>query len=239
MALPQQFTVPEGGAVNTYWVDTTAPRVQRTEGGTLIVDLCLRPGDALVRFEALALEVTCTLEVPGPPILLAAEATRVSDLFAPDLRIVPVPALVIWVLYPGPMLHMGDAPHLLQQTLYRIYLVANRRPGMQLCVLAGPRSPASSLLAAVLGEYAIPVRVPADDGAILCEARRPEGVFVTSLACRALAKVAQHDPAATAMQREKYLAQVSSDGAALERLMAEERQALAARIAQLQGAADG
>ena len=97
--------VPPGHRVTEY-APVDLPMLQQTPGGALIADLGSASDESLQECEALAHDIAQILFAKAGqsmhgarPVLLAPDATRLADLFAPQQpKVVPLKGLLIWVL---------------------------------------------------------------------------------------------------------------------------------------------
>jgi hypothetical protein len=193
--LPQEpmegLVVPADHHVSAYG-RATEPGLRRTHGGAFIVNLGSSSDDFQEELREIADEVDRSVSVAGkelgkthPPIvLLAAEASRLSELFAPnDIKVDALHGLLIWVIDAGVAnLWLRDPEPLLAAVRRAGAYRLNDGPMTQL-VLFGfdvrdPEVPPGTLeLARRLSEIGVPVAAVPGDGVLFREVCRPDCVI--------------------------------------------------------------
>jgi hypothetical protein len=230
-----KFVIPEGCQLTTYHGRLSAPAVGRARGGAIIVSQGLTSDDAEAEFEQLLLKVDEELRAQDIEVLTPMGPVTARDVLSSDIAVRRVPAFIVWILNPRSMLEGSAALRLLQALIHKLYVLATQRRCCQQITLPELQSPGALCLARVIREFGLDIRQPEADGTVLVAMQRRDGSVVSGFPGQLFQEPVDPNSRLVSLNRRKYLAQIGNDRALLHQLMAEEREALSARIEQIPG----
>jgi hypothetical protein len=230
--------VPDGHRVATYSVGAL-PAVGSTEAVAWLAHLGTGSDEAEQELDAILARVGELMAGARPRIVLSVEAGSLSSLMAPnDPRVLACPrGVLIWTVDADGLAGAPRGTSLVQRWLRCLYTTGTRgEPPAQQVFLHAARSPRARAFAALVHGLGIGVRVPEPrNGEIVAEVVRPEGVVISALLGTAPGAADPADEFALQINRAKDRAESDGDTELLKRLEAEERDALANKLAPAAG----
>lgn len=226
------FVVPEDHAVQLFRAGL-APGLVRSEGGVWLADLGKSSDESLDEVEKLVGEVEAAMAHSSGATLFAMDGGLLSDFFAPhDPRVVPVERMLLWIGAPHNLSFWLDDPRRMGALLRRLYCLRTSRthPVASWFYVDEAAGEDAALLASLLDDIGVFVRMPGDEGVLLAEVRRPEGVVISVLAGELwFAKPPEESPL-LALQRARDEAEMLGDAERLRQLEQQESALLTQRI---------
>lgn len=212
------------------------PSLSRSPGGVWLACLGLPSDDSFEELSRLLVEVEAAIDgAESMPVLLANNARRLSDLFAPtNVEILPSPGVLLWILHASSFDGWTEDPARLQAQFRRFHRLGTQRktPMSQWMYLLGDSGAGTRCIAALFQRLGISVRRPDRDDGLLIEVHRPEGVILSALGGTPYwdTKDDIGDSYPRTINLEKDHAEAEGDRERLQRLEEQERTYLATQI---------
>ena len=224
--------VPDGHDVRVHHAKGSLPGVVQAPGGVWLAMVGGSSDEQLPELEDLIAQVHALTGSVRPRIALAASGGPLSSLFAPaNPEVLPLDGWLTWALDAVALAGALEAPLLLQRLLRSMYQIA-RHPMAQSVYLINHDTPAGLALQELIRELGVIVRRAEPDLAVLLEVRRPEGIVISSLLGQVIDGDAPGPGWITDINERQDRAANAPDR---ESILEEERQVLAARLAQACG----
>lgn len=230
-----QVTVPKGHEVTIYRAQPL-PGVYFSNGGVCIASQGTPSDEPTAEIDYLLQDVRDKTLGRHCQILLAKDAPRASDLFAPaDPAVIQTDGLQLWALSPAVFVSSDAGPAILQLLLREIYLDSVRGVP-QVVYVPDLASPEGFLLAELVSGLGITVyEYDSVTGAILLEVRRPEDAVISALPGRPFNLEGPASQYIHQINELKDAAEKQSDSGRLRQLEEQEREYLANRLTEAQG----
>ena len=230
--------VPEGHRLVLYRLDPRSLIVS-TDAVAWLAHLGTSSDDAEQELDAVLAGVGALMQGGRPRILLSSGGGRLSSLMAPnDPQILPQPhGMLVWTVDAAGLAGAPRGSTLVQRWLRCLYVTGTRSaPPAQCVFLRETASPQARAVAALVRGLGFAVHVPEDNGAIVAEVHRPDGVILTVLLGGLQRTAEPADDHALQMNKAKDRAENDGDAGQLQRLEADERDALEVKLASAAGA---
>jgi len=232
-------TLPEGHQL-TNWRANPTPYVRCSPGGVLVANLGSSSDDSIGEALGVFSEIEAAL-LEGPRVVLLNHGpVRISDLFAPSTpRVRKTSNLIIWLILDDSLTGWREESKRLQQLLRRWYQLGARKDLMigQIAFVPGDGGSETSFVVSLLEGLGIAVRTFDSDEVLLTDVQRPEGVTICALGGEQHSSFrTQVDAYLLTVNQEKDSANEDGDEERLIEIMEQERNWLAAKIAQADAA---
>lgn len=176
--MSKSTVVPDGHSVTVYSA-AIDPSVQLTGGGFLLAQLGVSGDEPIFEIEAWLDRIDELIESSPQRAIVSGAQGTVNALFAPENPpVVVVERAVILVMFAGSLnTALGDA-ETLQRVSHRLEAITTRAGAPPIVYLGQGAGEPTTLLLNVLRSLPIELRSPDEDGSVLVEVERPEGITI-------------------------------------------------------------
>jgi hypothetical protein len=231
--------VPEGHELSLYRT-VVLPSIVSTKAVVWLAHLGSSSDEAEEELDTILTRVDALMQGARPRILLSTGTGRLSSLMAPNNPpVLPHPhGMLVWTVDADGLAGAPRGSSLVQRWLRCIYTLGTRgAPPLQSVFLHKIASPRARAVAALVRGLGPDVRVPdAEKATVLVEVRRPEGVILSAMVGSFQDPADPADAFALEVNQAKDRAEKDADTERLQRLEAEERDALESKLAPEAGA---
>jgi tetratricopeptide (TPR) repeat protein len=235
---PPTTVVPPGHELRAYAVpEQLDPSLRPIEGGVCVVFLGHGSDEPVEELEGLLRQLEPRMAAPQRPVLLAMEAGRISQLFAPsNPAIQSCPRFLLWVFTQAGLEDWLEKPARLQALLRHIHRLQHpTQPFTQCAYFEHDSGPGAAVMARLLAGLGLLVCV-AEPGSnrLLAEVYRPEGTVITKLLGDVFPLDGGADTVLATLYKQQAQAEAQGNATRLRSLQQVERDHLCRELQTLQ-----